>query len=71
MSLIPLTAGETRHPLVGGLALGLIALAALMLGRASGFPAPIIAAVAGMGLGLAGWSAALGPALCWWAKPGL
>ncbi|CAN7297154.1 putative sulfate exporter family transporter [Phenylobacterium sp. LjRoot164] len=71
MTHLPLAAGHARHPLVGGLALGLIALCALMLGRASGFPAPVIAAVAGMGLGLAGWSAALGPALCWWAKPGL
>lgn len=50
---------------------GAIALGAWLAGRATHFPAPVIAAVAGMGLGLAGLSGRLAPGLCWWAKPGL
>lgn len=59
------------HPVLSSAVIGVVALAALLLGRASGFPAPVLAAVAGIGLGLAGWSARMAPGLALWAKPGL
>ncbi|WP_374577678.1 YeiH family protein [Phenylobacterium sp.] len=61
----------SRRPAAGAAIIGVIAALALTIGKASGFPAPVLAAVAGMGLGLAGWSPAMAPGLALWAKPGL
>ena len=59
------------HPALSAAIIGLLAIVALLTGRATGFPAPVIAAVAGMGLGLAGWSSRMAPGLGWWARPAL
>ena len=59
------------RPAAGAAIVGVIAALALVIGKATGFPAPVLAAVAGMGLGLAGWSPAMAPGLALWARPGL
>ncbi|WP_309643936.1 putative sulfate exporter family transporter [Phenylobacterium sp.] len=59
------------HPAVGFALVGAFALACWGVGRATGFPAPILAALAGMGLAVAGVSASVKTGLCWWSKPGL
>lgn len=64
-------ARHLRHPALSAAIIGVLAASALLIGRATGFPAPVIAAVAGMGLGIAGWSTRMAPGLSWWAKPGL
>jgi uncharacterized integral membrane protein (TIGR00698 family) len=61
----------SRHPAAGAALVGLIAACALLVGRATGFPAPVLAAVAGMGVGLLGWSGGLAPGFSLWARPGL
>ena len=59
------------HPAVGFALVAAMTLAAWTIGRATGFPAPILAALAGMGLAFAGVSGSIKTGLCWWAKPGL
>lgn len=63
--------GAAGRPALGWALVGAVALAAWTLGRATGFPAPILAAVAGLCMGLAGVSGAMAAGLAWWAKPGL
>lgn len=64
-------ARDLRRPVLSAAIIGVLAAAALLVGRATGFPAPVIAAAAGMGLGLAGWSPRMAAGLAWWARPGL
>ncbi|WP_235536731.1 YeiH family protein [Phenylobacterium sp. Root700] len=73
MSLTPALAGaDTRHhPARSAMIVGVLAVCAWAIGRSTGFPAPVLAAVAGMGLGLAGLSGQMAPGLVLWAKPGL
>ena len=59
------------HPSMGFALMGAMAVTAWVLSRATGFPAPIVAALGGMSLGLVGVSTGVKGGLCWWAKPGL
>ena len=71
MTHLAAEARDLRHPALSAAIIGALAVAALIIGRATGCPAPVIAAAAGMGLGIAGWSARMAPGLSWWARPGL
>jgi uncharacterized membrane protein YadS len=73
VSLTPTLAGvhAPRHPAWSSAIVGVLAVGAWLVGKATGFPAPVLAAAAGMGLGLAGLSGRMATGLTWWARPGL
>ncbi|MDF2901281.1 MAG: hypothetical protein K0Q62_1340, partial [Phenylobacterium sp.] len=73
MSLTPTLAGAhaPRHPAWSSAIIGVLAVGAWFIGKVTGFPAPVLAAAAGMCLGLAGVSGRMAAGLTWWARPGL
>lgn len=72
MTLAAAPAQAAKPPPVAGLALvGLAALACWAAGRATGFPAPVLAALAGLAFALTGLAPRLSPALKGWSGPGL